>query len=216
MQRLKHGHCQNGAQTITYKSWFAMKQRCSNPNYHQYMDYGGRGITVCPQWQEFETFLADMGERPSRRHQLERIDNNKGYAPENVRWATTREQHRNTRANVFLSFNGKTQTLQDWAAEVGLSSVTIGDRIRRGWSAERALTVTPRAETARRGGRALTLHGRTMTVVQWARELGIHKATLQCRLRLGWTDEEALTTPVRPKHPPSACLPAPRRPSAAA
>jgi hypothetical protein len=87
----------NGSGTVMYKTWCGMKKRCGNPNDRSYPDYGGRGIKVCERWQMFENFLADMGERPSDEHQLDRIDNDGNYEPGNVRWATRQLQIRNRR-----------------------------------------------------------------------------------------------------------------------
>ncbi len=93
----KHGHAQHGT-SRTYNSWASMVQRCTNPNYYQYKNYAGRGITVCAEWADnFQQFLSDMGERPPGTS-LDRFPNNDGnYEPGNCRWATPKEQSNNRR-----------------------------------------------------------------------------------------------------------------------
>jgi hypothetical protein len=130
----KHGQRRNPI----YKCWHSMIQRCTNPNNSSYADYGGRGITVCERWQHFMNFYADMGERPLNMT-LDRVDNNGPYSPENCRWATTSEQSRNTRHTRMITFNGRTQCLQDWATEIGISHATIASRLKRGKTVGEAL-----------------------------------------------------------------------------
>jgi hypothetical protein len=122
----------------SYQTWQAMKTRCLNPNSPSYKNYGDRNITICDKWMSFEGFFEDMGERPYG-YSLDRIDNNKGYSKDNCRWATTAEQNRNTRQNKFLTKNGKTMCMRDWANETGIPYPTIQDRVRRGWSDDRVL-----------------------------------------------------------------------------
>lgn len=81
-----------------------------------------------------------MGERPSTKHSLDRIDNNIGYNPANCRWATAKMQNCNTRNNHWITFRGKTKTLTDWARETGFNETTLSARLQRGWSVEKALT----------------------------------------------------------------------------
>lgn len=130
------------SQTPEYQIWASMCSRCTNPNHQAFSNYGGRGITVCDQWlQSFEAFLADVGARPSDLHSLDRFPNNNGnYSPSNCRWATTTQQNRNTRMNVFLRHNGRSQTVSAWSEELEIDSTTIRARLKRGWSVERALT----------------------------------------------------------------------------
>jgi hypothetical protein len=97
--RATHGMSRVGARRAEHDAWVAMRQRCGNANHPQWRDYGGRGITVCESWlASFEAFFADVGERPTAKHSLGRIDNERGYEPGNVRWETTVQQGRNTRA----------------------------------------------------------------------------------------------------------------------
>jgi hypothetical protein len=126
-----HGY----SNTPTWRSWFTMRQRCRDRN-----NYAGRGITVDPRWESFSNFLADMGERPSE-HSLERIDNDGPYTATNCRWATPIDQANNRRNTRFVTYEGKTQTLGQWARELGLSYNMLYQRISRGWPIERAFTL---------------------------------------------------------------------------
>ncbi len=88
----------------TYTCWLDMRTRCKNPNNVRYKDYGGRGITICQKWEVYENFLLDMGEKP-KGLSLERKDNNKGYFPDNCKWATPMEQSNNTQRNrLFIAY----------------------------------------------------------------------------------------------------------------
>jgi hypothetical protein len=117
-----------------------MRQRCNNPRDPSYARYGGRGITVCERWANFDAFLSDMGKRPSLKHSIDRKNNDGPYCPSNCHWATVREQARNRKDNVRLTAFGKTQILKDWAKDVGINYQTISARLSAGWSIEAALT----------------------------------------------------------------------------
>jgi hypothetical protein len=122
-----------------YKVWGEMMQRCYNPNYKDFSDWGGRGIKVCPRWHKFENFYKDMGPRPSKNHSLDRIDNDGDYSPENCRWATWKEQTRNKRNNVWIEYKGKKYIQADLVKLVGVSEQTIRNCRKRGESIEHCL-----------------------------------------------------------------------------
>ena len=133
-----HGHALRGKRSSTYQIWEGVKKRCLNPTNAAYKDYGERGITICERWKRFLNFLEDMGERPEGMT-LERIDNNKGYYPENCKWATRKEQGNNKRNNILITARGKTQTISQWSDETGLSYYTIYFRLRKGKTDEEAI-----------------------------------------------------------------------------
>ncbi len=127
-----------------YKVWSSIIQRCTNPRNAKYQDYGGRGITVCERWRDFDHFYKDVGPKPFQGAQIDRIDNDKGYLPGNVRWATRQENQRNRRANHTLTCKGVTRCIQEWSEVTGIKPNTILTRIRRGWRPEQALEIERR------------------------------------------------------------------------
>jgi hypothetical protein len=117
LKRNKHGLTREPE----YMIWALAKDRCTNPNNRRFRDYGGRGITMAPEWiHDFPAFYAHVGPRPSAKHSIERIDTEKGYEPGNCKWATAGEQNRNTRRNVLIQRNNRTYVLCDLAKAVGL------------------------------------------------------------------------------------------------
>lgn len=115
-----------------YNVWASMRNRCNNPNYKQWADYGGRGISICPEWASFDQFVEDMGPRPSPTHSIDRIDNDLGYSPKNCRWATKKEQQRNQRRAVFVSIEGVSHRLVEIVEKTGIKPETIVSRANAG------------------------------------------------------------------------------------
>lgn len=142
-----HGKGRN----ILYKLWSRIKQRCTNPNHPRYADWGGRGIGADNKWlDDFGAFYDHIITLPNfgrDSYTLDRIDNNDGYFPGNVRWASKTQQSRNSRHIHLLSHNGKTRCLTEWAEEVGINAKSLTTRLRAGWSVEKALTTPVRKQT---------------------------------------------------------------------
>ena len=126
-----------------YRLWANMRNRCSNPNHPNYQNYGGRGITVCDRWQSFRNFIADLGARPSSDYSIDRLDVEGNYEPNNCQWATRPEQDNNKTNSHLITYQGRTQTLTQWAKEVGINYQTIFNRLKVGWSVAEALTLPP-------------------------------------------------------------------------
>jgi len=127
-----------------YNAWRNAKARCENPRHPQYPSYGGRGITMAPEWRTNPTrFLADMGPRPSPEHSLDRIDNEGPYAPGNCRWATMAEQMRNTRDNRWYTYQGETLCLFDWCHRYQIDMGTMRRRLGLGMPFAEAILLRP-------------------------------------------------------------------------
>lgn len=117
-----------------YRAWRGMRERCTYQTYKAYSRYGGRGITVCARWDSsFQSFLLDMGCRPSPRHSLDRKDNDGNYEPSNCKWSTPEEQGRNRSDNRWIDIDGEIKILTDWSAISGNSKTTITQRLASGW-----------------------------------------------------------------------------------
>lgn len=131
--------------TPVYAVWVGMKQRCSNPKHVHYANYGGRGIAVCTEWADFSKFYADMGDPPPR-HTLERENNDLGYSKSNCVWATRKTQANNRRDCKVITYEGVVLNVTQWAERLDLPRQLIYDRLRAGWSTERALTQPQRGK----------------------------------------------------------------------
>lgn len=122
-----------------YIAWRSMKNRCDLPTCKAYKNYGARGITYSSRWRDFTNFLADMGARPSPKHSLDRINNDGDYTPDNCRWATMKTQLNNKRTCRYITHNGETKTIAQWAHISGLTPACISRRVQYKWSMERVL-----------------------------------------------------------------------------
>jgi hypothetical protein len=134
-----------------FNIWKAMIQRCENQNHDAYHLYGGRGISICTRWrQDFEAFAADVGERPSLGHTLDRIDGNGNYEPGNTRWATHTVQQNNRSDTLEIEWEGQILSGTQAAALAGLELQTFYYRIKAGWTIDRIMT-TPVSSNGRKG-----------------------------------------------------------------
>ena len=144
VDRCKTNFTKHGLEhTRLYGIWSDMRLRCYDEKNIAYHRYGGRGITICDEWKNdvkaFYGWATANGYKDSLT--IDRIDNDGNYCPENCRWATVKEQASNRRSNIFVTHNGKTQTMKEWANEVGIPYKVVWARMQKlGWSAERALT----------------------------------------------------------------------------
>jgi hypothetical protein len=138
LMKYKHGLCYNNI----YRRWINMRSRCNNPKSTKFYLYGGKGIKVCDEWQNnfiaFYNWSIENGY--NSKLTLDRIDGNKDYSATNCRWATFKEQSRNTTQTHFLAYENNTMCIEDWAIFLDIDSKMLRERIRRGWSIKRALT----------------------------------------------------------------------------
>lgn len=190
----KHGR----SGTPEYSSWKSMHERCYNPKNRAYHRYGGRGIEVCPQWHGLEglqQFLSDMGDRPQGTT-IDRINNDRGYWPDNCRWATPKEQSANISTNRMMTFGGITKIAGQWADDQGIPRQTFYQRLAKGWSDERAIT-----EPLQENERLVEIEGEEVTLAEAARRSGVPDSRLRYRLNQGVPLERALdATPIEIGH----------------
>lgn len=139
--KITHGESGKDTRTREYAIWAGIITRCENPKTSKYHRYGGRGISVCPEWRaSFSAFLKDMGRCP-KDHSIDRFPNPDGnYEKSNCRWATIFQQANNRCSNRHILFNGEYHTIAEWSRIAGVNQLTLGGRLRAGWGIERALT----------------------------------------------------------------------------
>ena len=173
-----------------YSTFCGIRQRCADKNYKQYKDYGGRGISVHAEWlRDPRAFIqyveCNLGSKPDG-GTLDRINNDKGYEPGNIRWATRITNARNKRSNRMLKINGVTRCLAEWSELSGLSVQTLFSRISRKWDADSLLL------PLREKGAVVTVDGDTRSLTEWSKITGIHLNTLAYRYSIGKTGADML------------------------
>lgn len=139
---LSYKHLENKSRL--HQIWCGMRKRCKNPNNIAYKNYGGRGIAICPEWDSDDTGFLSFREWALKNGykenlSLDRIDVNGNYTPDNCKWATPKEQARNTRKNKLITYKDTTKCLAEWAEEYNMTYSALISRLRRGWTIERAL-----------------------------------------------------------------------------
>lgn len=131
----KHGM----TETRMFKIWTGVRKRCTNPKCKSYHNYGGRGITISPKWDNFINFYNDMKEGYADDLSLDRIDHNGNYEPGNCRWATQKTQNRNRRNNHIVNCENESKTLAEWSEISGVNYTVIAYRIKNGWDTKKAI-----------------------------------------------------------------------------
>lgn len=146
----KHGYASRGRRPTAYYKWQRMLARCYHPSQKDFARYGAQGVTVCDRWRfgeggvtGFECFIADMGFAPFDGASIDRIDNSKGYSPDNCRWATAQQQANNRRSNRHLTIDGETKTVAEWARVSGVGPKTILYRLKQGVPIRDAVFTAP-------------------------------------------------------------------------
>lgn len=188
-RKVVHGEAALRTRSKEYGIWVSMIGRCYNENDRAYKDYGGRGIKMCRRWREsYTAFLADMGRRPSPKHSIDRIDNDRGYAPNNCRWATQKEQGRNTRRTRMIAMDGERRPLIEWAERYNIQPGTLLARLDR-----QGMTLKQALKTPNQKAFSVEYNGETRTLKEWCRLLDLRYGTVWNRIKnLGMSPEQAI------------------------
>lgn len=162
-----------------YGVWCSMKRRCNVPNSKSYKYYGGRGITYCKEWEEFKPFYDwSIVNGYEKGLEIDRIDNDGNYCPENCRWVTPKVNKNNMSTNVVLEYNGLKMNLKQWSDYLGIKYSTIVDRWERKYPIEKILSKEVRCSV-----KYVEYNGETKSVHDWAIYFNIKQDTLSARLK---------------------------------
>lgn len=190
-RRTKHGK----TNTRLYHVWASMRERCYCKTHEAYPNYGGRGIKLCDEWfndySSFEKWAYANGYNENAKKRectIDRIDVNGNYCPANCRWVTQKEQNNNMRKTIILSYNGKTQSLLEWAEELNISPDTLRTRYDKGWSVEDILN-----PNLQRSPIIVNYNGETHNLYTWSKLTGIAMNTLRNRYLKGYSLEQVFS-----------------------
>jgi len=173
-----------------------MRRRCNNPKSDYYNNYGGRGIKVCKEWNDYSNFREwALSSGYLENLSIDRIDVDGDYQPSNCRWATRKEQANNTRRNIKLTYKGVTKTATEWAREIGITKSAIFHRLDRSWTIEEIMTIPMGERRVKESPKAKVYlyRGELKTLKQLSEIKGIHPETIKQRIKKGMTIEEAAT-----------------------
>ena len=183
-----------------YAVWKTMLARCENPNHNQYPRYGGRGIIVCEEWHDYETFRDWATSHGYRKGlQIDRVHVNENYEARNCRFVSSKDQNRNRSNNRLITAFGTTKSLAEWAddARCAVPYKMLWERLQDGWEFNRAIAEPQR----RKGGyRMIEAFGETKSVTEWVDDRRCNAGTvtnLWARINYGWLAERAITAPLR-------------------
>lgn len=185
--------------------WVKMLSRCEDDDNIQYHDYGGRGIYVCEEWREFKNFYNWLIENNiDSDHQIDRINNDGPYTPDNCRIVTRSQNARNKRNNVMLTAFGETKTMADWADDprCAVEYKTLLMRIRRGWKHWDAIVLkleSTRKDQVPHNALTLTAFGESKTTTEWLKDprCAVNRQTLWYRINKNWDHQRAITKPAQ-------------------
>lgn len=196
-----HGATAGGKQPKLYMVWASIKQRCNNKNCRKFKDYGGRGIKVYPAWEdsyaEFAEYVVKkLGPKPSDKHTIGRIDNDKGYTPGNIEWQPPKVQNRCTRKNHLVFYQGKWRTLAEVSEMTGVDHRRLQHRV-----VDQKMSIAEAVNLPlERGLEFYTYKGDTHKLSGWAKTLGIPYRVLYDRIhKMGWSIEKAFEIPYNRK-----------------